>query len=115
MRLSEKGCVHLNEWMVHRLPIEAFEFKPEDFTGAIVLTVNEAKGLLEIARDYRMYLFERCRIDVEFPRKLLDRHALGKMLEQMVVHHSHGFRARPTALAFGTSHLHYALDRRVHS
>ena len=31
MRLSEIGCVHLNEWMVHRLPIDAFEFKPEDF------------------------------------------------------------------------------------
>ena len=62
MRLSEKGCVHLNEWAVHKLPMEAFEFKPEDFTGAVVLTVEEAKGLLEIARDYRMYLFERCRI-----------------------------------------------------
>ena len=28
----------------------------------VELTVEEAKGLLEIARDYRMYLFERCRI-----------------------------------------------------
>ena len=47
MRLSEKGCVHLNEWAVHKLPIDAFEFKPEDFTGAIVLTVEEAKQLQE--------------------------------------------------------------------
>ena len=62
MRLSEKDCVHLNEWMVHKLPMDAFEFKPEDFARAVVLTVDEARGLLEIARDYRMYLFEHCRI-----------------------------------------------------
>ena len=46
MRLSEKGCVHLNEWMVHKLPIDAFEFKPEDFTNCVVLTVEEAKDFL---------------------------------------------------------------------
>lgn len=62
MRLSEKGCVHLNEWAVHKLPMEAFEFKPEDFQGCVVLTVKEAKGLLEIARDYRMCLFNYWRI-----------------------------------------------------
>ena len=50
MRLSEKGCVHLNEWAVHKLPIDAFEFKPEDFTGAIVLTIEEAKRLVEHLR-----------------------------------------------------------------
>ena len=48
MRLSEKGCVHLNEWMVHKLPIDAFEFKPEDFTGAVVLTVEEAEKLMKL-------------------------------------------------------------------
>ena len=47
MRLSKKGCVHLNEWMVHKLPIDAFEFKPEDFTNCVVLTVEEAKQLQE--------------------------------------------------------------------
>lgn len=47
MRLSEKGCVHLNEWMVHKLPIDAFEFKPEDFTNCAVLTVEEAKTLID--------------------------------------------------------------------
>ena len=46
MRLSEKGCVHLNEWMVHKLPMDAFEFKPEDFTGAVVLTIYEAKIIM---------------------------------------------------------------------
>ena len=59
-------------------------------------------------------LFERGRIDVELPRKLLDRHALGKMLKQIIVHQAHGFGARPTALAFGAGDLHYPLDRRVH-
>ena len=48
MRLSKKGCVHLNEWMVHKLPIDAFEFKPEDFTGAVVLTVEEAEKLMKL-------------------------------------------------------------------
>ena len=42
--------------------LERKELKPEDFTDCVVLTVEEAKGLLEIARDYRMYLFEHCRI-----------------------------------------------------
>lgn len=50
MRLSEKGCVHLNEWMVHKLPIDAFEFKPEDFMGAVVLTVEEAKLIQKLLR-----------------------------------------------------------------
>ena len=50
MRLSEKGCVHLNEWMVHKLPIDAFVFKPEDFTGAVVLTVEEAKLIQKLLR-----------------------------------------------------------------
>ena len=52
MRLSEKGCVHLNEWMVHKLPIDAFVFKPEDFTDCVVLTVEEAK---KIANDLLVY------------------------------------------------------------
>ena len=47
MRLSDKGCTHLNEWMMHKLPIDAFEFKPEDFMGAVVLTVDEAKAVNE--------------------------------------------------------------------
>ena len=45
MRLSKKGCVHLNEWMVHKLPVDAYEFKPEDFTGAVVLTIKEAEQI----------------------------------------------------------------------
>lgn len=45
MRLSEKGCVHLNEWAVHKLPIDAFEFKPEDFTGAVIATPLEHYNL----------------------------------------------------------------------
>ena len=52
MRLSEKGCIHLNEWTVHKLPVDAFEFKPEDFTGAVVLTVEEAR---KIAYDLLVY------------------------------------------------------------
>ena len=47
MRLSEKGCVHLNEWMVHKLPMNAFVFKPEDFTDCVVLTVEEVKTLID--------------------------------------------------------------------
>lgn len=47
MRLSDKGCTHLNEWMMHKLPIDAFEFKPEDFTDSVVLTVEEAKAVNE--------------------------------------------------------------------
>ena len=47
MRLSEKGCVHLNEWMVHKLPMNAFVFKPEDFTDCVVLTVQEVKTLID--------------------------------------------------------------------
>lgn len=38
------------------------EFEPDDFEGVVCLTLEEAKGLLEISRDYRMYLFEHCRI-----------------------------------------------------
>ena len=52
MRLSEKGCVHLNEWMVHKLPIDAFEFKPEDFTGTVVLTTKEARTILGILKNF---------------------------------------------------------------
>ena len=48
MRLSEKGRIHLNEWMVHKLPVDAYEFKPEDFTGAVVLTVEEAEKLMKL-------------------------------------------------------------------
>ena len=55
MRLSEKGSIHLNEWTVHKLPVDAFEFKPEDFTGAVVLTVEEACEIL----DYLSYLHLR--------------------------------------------------------
>ena len=60
MRLSEKGCVHLNEWMVHKLPIDAFEFRSEDFTDCVVLTVEEAKvianffGAVDACCDLRM-------------------------------------------------------------
>ena len=80
MKLSEKGLKNLHRLMytltdypevrgdvfdlvdVTRDELKHYVFTPEDFTGAVVLTVEEAKGLLEIARDYRMYLFERCRI-----------------------------------------------------
>ena len=48
MRLSEKGCIHLNEWAVHKLPIDAFEFRPEDFQGAVVLMVDEAKTIKDL-------------------------------------------------------------------
>ena len=51
MRLSEKGCVHLNEWMIHKLPIDAYEFKPEDFTGAVVLTIAQAKEVAKKLND----------------------------------------------------------------
>ena len=52
MRLSEKGCVHLNEWTVHKLPMNAFVFKPEDFTDCVVLTIEEAKKLCNFLRFY---------------------------------------------------------------
>ena len=45
MKLSEKGCVHINEWLIHRLPLDAYEFKPDDFEGAVVLTIEEAENL----------------------------------------------------------------------
>ena len=46
MRLSEKGYIHLNELMIHELPFDAYEFEPDDFQGAVVLTVEEAKDFL---------------------------------------------------------------------
>ena len=56
MRLSEKGCVHLNEWMVHKLPMDGFEFKPEDFTGCVVLTAEEAEKLMELLDNCEYWL-----------------------------------------------------------
>ena len=75
MRLSEKGESRLYNsknvfydddiegdvvalWELSKV----WEFEPDDFKDCVVLTIEEAKGLLEIARDYRMYLFEHCRI-----------------------------------------------------
>lgn len=60
MKLSEKGIEKVQNYSSVDLEIEGFE--PDDFTGAVILTVEEAKGLLEIARDYRMCLFNYWRI-----------------------------------------------------
>lgn len=66
MRLSEKGTIHLNEWTVHKLPMNAFVFKPEDFTDCVVLTIEEAKvikHLLDIA--YCTYILDEKQLEVD--------------------------------------------------
>lgn len=46
MRLSEKGLDK-----VYGLEFEDVEFDQEDFTGVVILTVEEAKGILWDLRD----------------------------------------------------------------
>lgn len=45
MRLSEKGLGNVFYHQSLDLDIDSYEFKPEDFTGSVVLTVEEAKGV----------------------------------------------------------------------
>ena len=67
-KIGEWSFIEKNMWVGKLVPeiicdnLKKRGVTPEDFTDCVVLTVEEAKGLLEIARDYRMYLFERCRI-----------------------------------------------------
>ena len=80
MRLSKKGCVHLNEWMVHKLPIDAFEFKPEDFIGAVVLTIEEAKEI-----SFQLYslamLYDTLILELDPDKSLIKR--VGKSYEPL--------------------------------
>ena len=80
MRLSEKGRVHLNEWIVHKLPIDAFEFKPEDFMGAVVLTVDEAKEI-----SFQLYslamLYDTLILELDPDKSLIKR--VGKSYEPL--------------------------------
>ena len=47
MRLSEKGLGNVFYHQSLDLDIDSYEFKPEDFTDSVVLTVEEAKQLQE--------------------------------------------------------------------
>lgn len=49
MRLSEDGCKNLGYHEAIGLSIGSYDFQQEDFTGAIVLTVEEAKVIEELA------------------------------------------------------------------
>lgn len=55
------------------------DFVQDDFEGMVCLTIDQAKGLLEIAKDYRMYLFEHCRI----PLSLSSNEAFTALREQI--------------------------------
>lgn len=45
MKLSGKGLVNVFYHQSLDLDIDSYDFKPEDLTGAVVLTVEEAKFL----------------------------------------------------------------------
>ena len=45
MRLSEKGLGNVFYHQSLDLDIDSYDFKPEDFTDCVVLTVEEAKGV----------------------------------------------------------------------
>lgn len=78
MKLNEKDLKRIQDEMEHgeyQIPcgyenvegmsiyhLEEHEFETDDFKGIVCLTVEEAKGLLEISRDYRMCLFNYWRI-----------------------------------------------------
>lgn len=73
MKLTEKGLLKIIGDIVVSSPecplSETLEnwnrvkdFDQDDFEDTICLTIDQAKGLLEIAKDYRMYLFQHCRI-----------------------------------------------------
>ena len=48
MRLSVKGIQKYTDHRVYyEYPIETLKFEPDDFEGAVVLTVEEAKLMLE--------------------------------------------------------------------
>ena len=51
MKLSGKGLANVFYHQSLDLDIDSYDFKPEDFTGAVVLTVEEARHLLSIVRD----------------------------------------------------------------
>ena len=60
MRLSEKGLGNVFYHQSLDLDIDSYEFKPEDFTDCVVLTVEEAKvianffGAVDACCDLRM-------------------------------------------------------------
>ena len=85
----------------------------QEFLGALhamLLGVRRDRGAVFVLES----LFESGRIDVELTRKLLDGHALGNVLEQIIVHLANGLRARCAAFAFGAGDLHDALNGGVH-
>lgn len=45
MKLSGKGLANVFYHQSLDLDIDSYDFKPEDFTGAVVLTVEEAKAI----------------------------------------------------------------------
>ena len=48
MRLSVKGIQKYTDHRVYyEYPIETLKFEPDDFEGAVVLTVKEAKTLID--------------------------------------------------------------------
>lgn len=66
--IGQAAFIEKNMWVGKLVPeiivdnLKKRGITSDDLEGCVVLTVEEAKGLLEIARDYRMYLFEHCRI-----------------------------------------------------
>ena len=48
MKLSGKGLSNVFYHQSLDLGIDSYDFKPEDFTGAVVLTVEEAEKLMKL-------------------------------------------------------------------
>lgn len=51
MKLSKHGREHLGYHEAIGLGIGSYDFQQEDFTGAVVLTVEEAKEILQSSYD----------------------------------------------------------------
>lgn len=58
MRLSEKGLGNVFYHQSLDLDIDSYEFKPEDLTGAVVLTVEEASNIWEHLINYESSIEE---------------------------------------------------------
>ena len=74
MKLSGKGLGKVCYHQSFDLSLGSYEFEPEDFTGAVVLTVEEAKAILTLVKnfvdEYRSDLSTRT---IQFPNELQKR------------------------------------------
>ena len=48
MKLSREGAARLGCHEARGFPVNDFEFKPEDFNGSVMLTVEEAEKLMKL-------------------------------------------------------------------